>query len=85
MQGIYNELIGKILTGSDGLFKICVNDVVLNRLKSGKSDESGLYSDHVRNGPHTSFVLLRYLFMQCYVGTWVLPWEYVEGHDGPDS
>ena len=60
MQGIYNERSGKILAGSDGLFKICVNDVVqsVNRSKSGKSDESGLDSDHVRNGPHKLFVLL---------------------------
>ena len=64
MQRIYNELGGKILAGSDGLFKICVNDVVqsVNRLKSGKSDESVLYSDHVRNGPHKLFVLLTCLF-----------------------
>ena len=45
MQGIYNELIGKILTGSGDLFhvKLCVNDVVesVNRFKSRKSDESG--------------------------------------------
>ena len=34
----------------------------MNRLKSGKSDESGLYSDHVRNGPHILFVLLTCLF-----------------------
>ena len=74
MQGVY-ELIGKILADSDGLFNICVNDVVqsVNRLKSGKSDESGLYSDHVRNGPHNDIVCITYLFIQCYVGTWVLP------------
>ena len=44
MQGIYSELSGKLLAGSNGLFKICVNDVVqsVNRLKSGKLDESGL-------------------------------------------
>ena len=73
MQGIYNELSGKILAGSDGLFKICVNDVVqsVNRLKSGKSNER--YSDHVINGPHQLFVLpkpigITYLLIQCYVG-----------------
>ena len=45
--------------------RLCVNDVAqsVNRLKSGKSDESGLYSDHVRNGPHKLFVeLLTCLF-----------------------
>ena len=57
MQGIYNELSGKILAGSDGLFYMSVH-----RLKSGKSDESGLYSNHVQNGPHKLFVLLTCLF-----------------------
>ena len=46
MQGIYNELSGKILAGSDGLFKICVNDVVqsVNRLKA----ESQLKADFIQ-------------------------------------
>ena len=46
------------------LIKFTIQDVidVINELKLGKSEESGLFTDHFRHAPHRLFVLLTCLF-----------------------